>query len=106
MAADGTASADELNTVDKIATKLEVDPQLLAAARDKSLSGLSGGAVDARDRYALLGIDKDAPPNETRAQLSALYKKWSSRATTLTDPAKRKEAEDILRLIAEIRAEH
>jgi len=106
MAADGTASADELNTVDKIATKLEVDPQLLAAARDKSLSGLSGGAVDSRDRYALLGIDKDAPPDETRAQLSALYKKWSSRATTLTDPAKRKEAEDMLRLIAEIRSEH
>ena len=106
MAADGTASADELDTVDKIAAKLEVDPQLLSSARDKSLSGLSVGALDSRDQYSLLGIDKDAPPEETRAQLSALYKKWSSRATTLTDPAKRKEAEDMLRLIAEIRAEH
>lgn len=106
MAADGTASADELDTVDKIAAKLEVDPQLLSSARDKSLSGLSAGALKSRDQYSLLGIDKDAPPEEKRAQLSALYKKWSSRATTLTDPAKRKEAEDMLRLIAEIRAEH
>jgi uncharacterized tellurite resistance protein B-like protein len=106
MAADGVASADELETVNKIAEKLDVNAQLLSAARDKSLAGLSGGAVGSRDRYALLGIDKNAPPEETRAQLSALYKKWSSRATTLTDPAKRKEAEDMLRLIAEIRAEH
>jgi len=105
MAADGVASADELETVNKIAEELEVNAQLLSAARDKSLSGLSGGAVGSRDRYAILGINKDAPPDETRVQLSALYKKWSSRATTLTDPAKRKEAEDMLRLIAEIRAE-
>jgi DnaJ-domain-containing protein 1 len=106
MAADGIASADELETVNKIASKLEVDPQLLSSARDKSLSGLSGGAVNTRDRYAILGIDTSADPATIRAQLSALYKKWSSRATTLTDPAKRKEAEDMLRLIAEVRAEH
>ena len=106
MAADGIASADELETVNKIASKLEVDPQLLSSARDKSLSGLSGGAVNTRDRYAILGIDTSADPATIRTQLSALYKKWSSRATTLTDPAKRKEAEDMLRLIAEVRAEH
>ena len=106
MAADGIASADELETVNKIAKRLEVDPQLLSAARDKSLSGLSGGAVNARDRYAILGIDASGDPATIRTQLSALYKKWSSRATTLTDPAKRKEAEDMLRLIAEVRAEH
>jgi tellurite resistance protein len=106
MAADGKASADELQTVNKIAEKLEVDPQLFNAARDKSLSGLSGSAVNTRDRYAILGIDASADPATIRTQLSALYKKWSSRATTLTDPAKRKEAEDMLRLIAEIRAEH
>lgn len=106
MAADGIASADELETVNKIATKLEVDPQLLSSARDKSLSGLSGGAVSARDRYAILGIDASGDPAAIRTQLSALYKKWSSRATTLTDPAKRKEAEDMLRLIAEVRSEH
>ena len=106
MAADGAASADELDTVDKIAEKLEVDPQLLSSARDKSLSGLSVRALKSRDQYSLLGIDKNASPEEIRAQLSSLYKKWSSRATTLTDPAKRQEAEDMLRLIAEIRAEH
>lgn len=106
MAADGLASADELQTVNKIATKLEVDPQLFTAARDKSLSGLSSGAVSDRDRYAILGIDATGDPSTIRAELSALYKKWSSRATTLTDPAKRKEAEDMLRLIAEVRAEH
>lgn len=106
MAADGIASADELQTVNKIAEKLEVDPQLFTAARDKSLSGLSGGAANTRDRYAILGIDTSADPETIRTQLSALYKKWSSRATTLTDPAKRKEAEDMLRLIAEVRAEH
>lgn len=106
MAADGIASADELETVNKIATKLEVDPQLLSSARDKSLSGLSGGAVSTRDRYAILGIDASGDPAKIRTQLAALYKKWSSRATTLTNPAKRKEAEDMLRLIAEVRAEH
>ena len=106
MAADGVASADELETVNKIAEKLDVNPQLLSAARDKSLSGLSGGATNDRDRYAILGIDASGDPEQIRAQLSALYKRWSSRATTLTDPAKRKEAEDMLRLIAEIRAEH
>jgi DnaJ-domain-containing protein 1 len=106
MAADGVASADELETVNKIAEKLDVNPQLLSAARDKSLSGLSGGATNDRDRYAILGIDASGDPDEIRSQLSSLYKRWSSRATTLTDPAKRKEAEDMLRLIAEIRAEH
>lgn len=106
MAADGVASADELETVNKIAEKLDVNPQLLSAARDKSLSGLSKGATNERDRYAILGIDPSGDPDQIRTQLSALYKRWSSRATTLTDPAKRKEAEDMLRLIAEIRAEH
>jgi tellurite resistance protein len=106
MAADGVASADELETVNKIAEKLDVNPQLLSAARDKSLSGLSGGATNDRDRYAILGIDASGDPEQIRSQLSGLYKRWSSRATTLTDPAKRKEAEDMLRLIAEIRAEH
>ena len=106
MAADGVASADELDMVNKIATKLDVDSQLLSAVRDKALSGLSSSAIDIRDRYAILGIDASGDPSEIRARLSTLYKKWSSRATTLTDPKKRKEAEDMLRLIAEIRAEH
>ena len=105
-AADGAAEPEELELIDKIAKKLDVDRDLLVSAREKTLATLASSVgANSEHRYAILGIDPANEREAIRLQLNALYRKWSSRATTLSDPVKRQEAEDMLKLIADARAE-
>lgn len=105
MRADGVADRSEMEVINRIAQKLEVDQDWFAENRDKSVSGLSTALDDAADYFALLGIDSSADPETIRKQLLEQYDRWNSRSVSLSDPEKRREAEQMLEIIAKARAE-
>lgn len=103
--ADGTADRQELESINQIADRLEVDRDWFSGARDKALRGTQLEVGVADDLAALLGIDRRAPREDIRRELTAQYDRWSSRAVSLEDPARRAEAEQMLDLIARAREE-
>jgi hypothetical protein len=105
MRADGAADSAEMALVNKLASKLGVDEKWYAENRDKSISGLVTQSESATDFALLLGIDITADQETIRVQLNEQYDRWNSRSISLSDPAKRREAEEMLNTIALARAE-
>jgi tellurite resistance protein len=105
MRVDGMVDNAEMAVINRLAQQLEVDETWFADNRDKSLSGITLSSASATDYAAVLGIDMDASEDTIRRQLNALYDKWSSRAVSVEDPEKRREAEEMLETIAKARQE-
>lgn len=103
--ADGVADTEEMALVNRIAQRLEVDEAWFSEHRDKSLSGVTFEAGSQADCSTILGIDASAPQDEIRRQLNEQYDRWSSRAVSMSDPDKRREAEEMLEMIARCRAQ-
>jgi tellurite resistance protein len=105
MKADGSIDSDEMVVVKRLADQLDVDPGWFAETRDKAVSGMNVQAESASAYGLLLGIDATADPETIRRQLAEQYDRWSSRAVSISDPEKRREAEDMLELVAKARQE-
>ena len=105
MKADGVADRDELALINRLVAGFKIDPKWFADARDKSFSGLATQTSSAADYATLLGIDPKASKDTIRLELNRQYDRWSSRAVSLADPARRREAEAMLETIAQARAE-
>lgn len=104
MGADGRADHEELEQVNKIAKKLEVDDVWFAQLRDKAVSAIAVSSEgSAEELAAVLGIDLSQDQATIRAQLNAAFDRWSSRSTSVSDPDKRAEAERMLDVVAEAR---
>jgi uncharacterized tellurite resistance protein B-like protein len=105
MGADGRADAEELEQVNKIARKLEIDESWFAQIRDKAVSAVAvSDGASADDLAAVLGIDLSGGNDSVRNQLNSAYDRWSSRATSIADPEKRAEAERMLDIVTEARS--
>jgi hypothetical protein len=105
MRADGTADSEEMALINKLAKRLDVDASWFAEHRDKSVSGLLTNTETASDFATLLDIDPSADQETIRRQLNEQYDRWSSRAVSISDPDKRREAEEMLDTIARARIE-
>ena len=105
MRVDGQAGREEMEVINHVASVLEVDETWFAENRDKSVSGLATHITSASDYGTLLGIDPSADRETIRRQLNEQYDRWNSRASTLADPEKRREAEQMLETIARARQE-
>lgn len=105
MRADGSADSEEMGLINKLAKRLDIDESWFAEHRDKSVSGLVTNTETAGDFATLLGIDPSADKETIRKELNDQYDRWSSRAVSIADPDKRREAEEMLDTIARARAE-
>jgi tellurite resistance protein len=103
MSADGHADKNELERINKIAQRLDVDLERFKDLKDKRLSGLSASLQSATDYHALLNIDPSWDKAKVKAHLNKLYAQWNSRAESLEDSEKRFQAERMLETIANAR---
>lgn len=97
--ANGTASADEVQMITKLAGWLDVDMEKFRAMMEKALPV---GMHEAEDAEAILGITGDMDEAQRRHHLNSEYRKWNARVTS-SDPAVRVQADQMLKLIAEAR---
>ena len=102
---DGRVDPEELERINRMADKLDVDREWYSGVRDKALRGTAIASDGVDDLAALLGIARDASPEEIRRELTSQYEKWSSRAVSLEDADRRAEAEHMLELTARAREE-
>jgi len=103
LAADGQAEDTELKAVNALATRLRVDLEHYESMRDKRLIEVASSLRSSVDYLTLLNIDRRWSPDQIRIHLNRLYSRWNSRAESLQDEESRKQAEEMLDVIARAR---
>ncbi|MCL5281865.1 MAG: hypothetical protein M1376_18375, partial [Planctomycetes bacterium] len=101
-AAKGQVTAAELQLLKELSEGLQIDRERLRAMVAKILPVEMHQTKDAE---MILGVTSDMSKDEARHQLTREYAKWSSRVIS-TDPAIRRQADQMIRLIADARAEY
>ncbi len=101
-AAKGQVTTAEFALLKSLAEGLAVDRSRLRAMVEKILPVEMHQTQDAE---MILGITSTMNQDETRHQLNREYAKWSSRVIS-TDPAIRRQADQMIRLIADARTQY
>ncbi|MBN1359714.1 MAG: hypothetical protein JW993_03930 [Sedimentisphaerales bacterium] len=100
--AKGQVTAPELNQLKNLAAWLQVDRSRLRTMVEKRLPV---SMHQSQDEEMILGVTTDMSSEEARRQLNREYAKWSSRVIS-SDPAIRKQADQMLNLIANARTQY
>lgn len=106
LTADGIADPDELVTMKKIASALDIDADELERIADQKMVGVRAKVESDDDLEQLLEIDPDWDAQKVKRHLRELFQKWNNRMNTLTDPAEKANAQRMLNLIAEARKKY
>jgi Tellurite resistance protein TerB len=101
-ASKGQVAEAELTLLKNLADWLKVDRARLRTMAEKVLP-VSMHQIE--DEEMILGLTNEMGKDETRHQLNREYAKWSSRVIS-SDPAIRKQADEMLNLIANARTQH
>jgi len=101
-AAKGRVTAAELKLLKDLAEGLDIDRSRLRAMVEKTLPVEMHQTKDAE---MVLGVTTKMSQDETRRQLNREYAKWSSRVIS-SDPAIRRQADQMIRLIADARTQY
>jgi len=101
-AAKGQVTAAELKLLKELAEGLEIDRGRLRAMVEKVLPV---EMHQIRDAEMILGVTTAMSRDEARHQLNREYAKWSSRVIS-SDPAIRRQADQMIRLIADARTQY
>jgi hypothetical protein len=101
-AAKGPVTAAELKLLKDLSEGLEIDRNRLRAMVEKILPVEMHQTQDAE---MILGVTNDMSKDEARHQLNREYAKWSSRVIS-SDPAIRRQADQMIRLIADARTQY
>jgi len=99
--AKGMAASEELDILRDISAWMQVDPDKFRAMMEKILPV---GIHEVQDSRAVLGITDDMSDEQVKQHLTREYAKWNSRVTN-PDPEVRNQADQMLKLIAEVREE-
>lgn len=97
--ADNLAAENEIRLLERLAKALQLDPKRFKALMEKHLPLEMYEKVD---RDVILNIQEDMTREQKKKHLREEYVKWNSRVTN-PNPVIRKQAEDMLQLIAEAR---
>lgn len=100
--ANGSVAAEELTVLKNLANWLQVDADRFRAMVEKTLP-VSMHKV--KDTEVILGVTSDMSEKETLQRLNREYSKWNSRVTS-SDPEVQAQADEMLKLIADARAEY
>lgn len=101
-AAKGQVTAAEFTVLKDLAEALEIGRNRLRAMAEKILPV---EMHQTKDMEMVLGVTSEMSLEEARHQLSREYAKWSSRVIS-TDPAIRRQADQMIRLIADARTQY
>ena len=101
-AAKGQVTKAELTLLKDLAGWLQVDRNRLRAMVEKTLPISMHQTEDAE---MILGVTTEMTQDEARHQLNREYAKWSSRVIS-SDPAIRKQADQMLNLLADARTQY
>jgi len=101
-AAKGQVTAAELKLLKELSEGLQIDRDRLRAMVAKVLPVEMHQTKDAE---MILGVTSGMSNDEARHQLNREYAKWSSRVIS-TDPAIRRQADQMIRLIADARTQY
>ena len=101
-AAKGLVTSDELTLLKNLSDWLEIDRSRLRAMVEKILPV---EMHESRDAEMILGVTTEMDKEEARHQLNREYAKWSSRVIS-SDPSIRRQADQMLQLLAEARTEY
>ena len=101
-AAKGQVAATELTLLKSLADWLQIDRARLRTMAEKVLPI---SMHQDEDEEMVLGVTTEMSKDEARHQLNREYAKWSSRVIS-SDPAIRKQADQMLNLIANARTQH
>ena len=101
-AAKGQVTIAELKLLKDLSEGLEIDRNRLRAMVEKVLPVEMHQTKDAE---MILGVTGDMSKDEARHQLNREYAKWSSRVIS-SDPAIRRQADQMIRLIADARTQY
>jgi len=99
--ANDVVTAEEATFLRDLAAWLEVDADRF---RDMMVKILPAGMHQVRQAKAILGLTSDMSEQDTRQLLNKEYRKWNARVINL-DPEIQAQADQMLNLIAEARAE-
>ncbi len=100
-AADGVAGPEELKLVNRIALLLGVDPERVKQLSEKILPV---NMHSEKDVNSILGLNLEWTSKQKKKHLREQYREWSARVTH-SDVKVRDQADEMLRLIAQKRAE-
>ena len=107
--ADGTATNSELKLIDEVGRQIGLDMNKARALRDKilpvTIHEKASSNISPTGEDSLLGLDPSMVPQEKLKKLNQEYRKWNSR-TEHTDPEIRKQAREMVALIARARQRH
>ena len=101
-AAKGQVTAAELKLLKELSEQLEIDRGRLRAMVEKILPVEMHQTKDAE---MILGVTRAMSKDEARHQLNREYAKWNSRVIS-SDPAIRRQADQMVRLIADARTQY
>ena len=101
-AAKGQVTNAELTLLKELADGLQIDRARLRAMVEKILPISMHQTHDAE---MILGLTTEMSTDEARHQLNREYAKWSSRVIS-SDPGIRKQADEMLNLIADARTQY
>ncbi|MHC4423266.1 MAG: tellurite resistance TerB family protein [Planctomycetota bacterium] len=99
--ANGVATAKEMGLLRNLAIWLEVDVDRF---REMMVKILPVSMHEVKDLEFTLGVNPDMNKNETLRRLNREYRKWNARVTN-SDPEIRKQADNMLNVIADARSE-
>ena len=97
---DRDTERQEVTALEDIAEHLDIDQSKFRAMINKSLPVQFH---EDQSPEAVLGITSDMTPEQINTRLKEEFRKWNAR-TSNSDPAIRKQAQDMLDLIGELRA--
>ncbi len=100
--ANGTVVIEELEFLRNLANWLEIDGEKFRTMMEKVIP-IEMHQV--RDVESILGVTSDMNEDKTRAHLNKEYVKWNARVTN-TNPEIQSQADQMLKLIAEARAQY
>jgi tellurite resistance protein len=102
MAADGEIDSKEVEFIDQIAKKLDINADALSKMKDSLILSFS----DTSSLENILGIDTTWTQEEIKKHLRKEFQKWNNRINTLPEGTERDRAQSMLDNIAEARKKY
>ncbi len=98
----GFVSAGQINMLKKLAVWLDIDPTRF---REMAERLAPANIHQVKDMELIFGLDAQLTREQTRKRLNAEYRKWNARITNV-DPNIQTQAEQMLNLITQARAQY
>jgi tellurite resistance protein len=106
LAADGRVDSSEMETIEQIATTLDLDVKEVERIRDQKLIGLAAETIATANSDDMLGLKREWDKDTIQRHLRGEFQKWNGRLNSLADGPERQNAQRMLDMIAEARKKH